>query len=491
MHGYPGHPEIEMALLRLYAATNSSEAYELAKYFLQERGNPTGQHGMHFYDWEAQKRNEDPYTRPNTYPEKGSHWYCQAHMPIVEQPTIEGHSVRAVYLLTAVADMVQLHHSGNKPIGGDADSWSLALTRLWDNMVGKKMYVTGGIGAIKQWEGFGIDYFLPAGTDEGGCYSETCASIAVMMLAERLLSFDLDAKYADILELCLYNNIMTAMSLNGQQFTYVNQLASSETDKSAREDWFWCACCPPNLTRLFGSLGGYIWHVQENEADLAINIHLYTTAKLTFNTASGEIISLQQTSNWPLDGKVSLELSSSPSQNVVIRFRLPSWCQGQYELTPKPEPDEMTIGKGYVTLAAGYTRYHPNISISIGGFKPRYISPHPYTNQHVIGIARGPVVYCMEDTDNSWQSNHFRDVVMQHGEAILEEVKAMDNAESYVGLQTKCWLTSRDSCASTGGPIFDTLGGGRGCEVNASLIPYYLRANRGGNGQMRVLFSRA
>lgn len=180
-HGYPGHPEIELALLRLYAHTKDKKHLALAKYFLEERGNPKGQDGQHFYDAEAQERGERANERPGSFPRNKSYWYMQAHEPIVEQQTIEGHSVRAMYLLTAVADLVRIDP------GGSYDAQRSALNRLWSNMVEKKMYLTGGIGAQKQWEGFGIDYFLPSGTDEGGCYSETCAAIGVMMLAERLL----------------------------------------------------------------------------------------------------------------------------------------------------------------------------------------------------------------------------------------------------------------------------------------------------------------
>ncbi|KAM0327100.1 hypothetical protein ACHAQA_006227 [Verticillium albo-atrum] len=244
--GYPGHPEIELALMRFYSVTGHTDSYDLAQYFLSERGNPQGQDGKHYWDWEMEKRGDSIWKRPDAYPENRAYWYCQSHLPIVEQSTIEGHSVRAMYLLTAVADMVYLSKDKDRQLD-DAEEWARALTRLWNNMVDKKMYLTGGIGAIKQWEGFGIDYFLPQGTDEGGCYSETCASIAVMMLAERLLHLDLDGHYADIMELCLYNTVMTAMSLNGKAFTYVNQLASSEADKSSwwlplglRNGWQYC-----------------------------------------------------------------------------------------------------------------------------------------------------------------------------------------------------------------------------------------------------------
>nr|POE85115.1 non-reducing end beta-l-arabinofuranosidase [Quercus suber] len=183
--GYPGHPEIELSLLRLYERTKDAKHLELAEFFLNERGNPYGYDGRHYFDVEAEKRGDSPSQRPAFYPEQRCMWYHQAHAPIAEQQSVEGHSVRAMYLLTAVADLVRLT--------GFSQSQALrdALYRLWDNMVGKKMYVTGGIGAIKQWEGFGLDYFLPQSTDEGGCYSETCAAIGVMMLAERLLRVNL------------------------------------------------------------------------------------------------------------------------------------------------------------------------------------------------------------------------------------------------------------------------------------------------------------
>lgn len=148
--GYPGHPELELALLRLYKTTGNQEAYDLAKFFLEERGNPTGQDGKHYYDWEMELRGEDAHKRPNSYPMSRDYWYCQAHVPIIEQPTVEGHAVRSMYLLTAAADLVALDRDGTQPLP-NSDKWFTALNRLWNNMVDKKMYLTGGIGAMAQW----------------------------------------------------------------------------------------------------------------------------------------------------------------------------------------------------------------------------------------------------------------------------------------------------------------------------------------------------
>lgn len=243
-HGYPGHPEVELALLRLHSVTRDPKHLTLARYFIEERGNPEGQDGRHYYDVEAERREERSYERPSYYPDKRSYWYQQAHQPIFEQQEIMGHSVRAMYLLTAVADLLQYSSATDPP----TEDYKAAVNRLWDNMVQKKMYLTGGIGAIKQWEGFGIDYFLPQSTDEGGCYAETCASVGVMMLAERMLQFELKGSIADIMELEFYNAMLTGMGCDGKQFTYVNQLASSDADPGRRSKWFTCACCPPNVS---------------------------------------------------------------------------------------------------------------------------------------------------------------------------------------------------------------------------------------------------
>ncbi|KAF4451551.1 hypothetical protein F53441_5508 [Fusarium austroafricanum] len=486
LHGYPGHPEIELALFRLYQTTGNRHAYELSRYFLEERGNRKGQEGQHYFEWELKQRGQNIYQRPDSYPEHASHWYCQSHQPILQQETIEGHSVRAMYLLTAVADMVCINISGDKPLLSSLE-WKDALYRLWNNMVDKKMYLTGGIGAIKQWEGFGRDYFLPQSTDEGGCYAETCASIAVMMLAERLLHIDLDARFADIMELCLYNNVMTSMSLDGKAFTYVNQLGSSEADKSVREEWFWCACCPPNVTRLYGSLGGYLWDFGEVTREVFVNVHLYTKAQLKFSTAEGDV-TLEQDTNWPWDGTVRFRCTSSEALKTTIRLRIPSWSRSQYFLDPKPSEDRVHLEKGYLTLDPSYVAENPLFSLIIDNFAPRYIAPHPYANQNTLTLARGPLVYCMEDADNTWEDNHFKDVGLKVGSPIKEEKRFIEGAEEeYVALRTSCWRQAVEVKEAGVAPGYTVDGKATDNRVEeAVFVPYYLRANRGGNGQMRV-----
>jgi len=438
IHGYPGHPEIELALLRLYERTGERRYYNLASYFLTERGNPTGCQGHHFYDVELDRRGADPANRPLPWPEDRSLWYQQAHLPIAQQPTIEGHSVRAMYLLTAVADMVRM--AGPKP-DNVAKELEVAMYRLWDNMVNANMYLTGGIGAIKQWEGFGVDYFLPQGTDDGGCYAETCASIGVMMLAERILQvglvlywfsidcladegiqFDLDGRFADIMELCLYNAVLTSMSHDGRQFTYVNQLASSEADPSKREEWFTCACCPPNVLRLFGQLGGYAWthHVApDGVADVAV--HLYIPSTLAVNV-DGHEIKVKQESDWPWKGDIKITVEGR-SDKVGLRMRIPAWAS-EYQVCDvkvvglvdydsdcqqvRPPCPEATIEKGYLSLPSAWVAQHQPFVLSIP-VRPRSITQSTNATSHgLLTLARGPVIYCVEDFDNPWVKDHFK-----------------------------------------------------------------------------------
>lgn len=415
-HGYPGHPEIELALLRLYSVTKDPKHLKLAQYFIDERGNPTGQDGRHFYTVEAEQRDERECERPRCYPDKLSYWYQQAHQPIIEQTEIQGHSVRAMYLLTAVADLQSISEANGK-------DYRKALEALWSNMVEKKMYMTGGIGAIKQWEGFGINYFLPQGTDEGGCYAETCASIGAMMLAERLLQLDLDSKYADIMELSFYNAMLTGMSVDGKRFTYVNQLASSEQTPAERAKWFTCACCPPNVTRTMGYLGGYFWsHNWDSSAKkVNINVHMYGSAKLSVPCGEGQTVELTQTSDWPWDGDVQFELSAPDGLETSIHVRVPGWAKrwtvrvsakfpelGSTNLEQiEPEVSNMNVRKGYLQLTPDYLRSNPKFTLHFP-MSVRYLVPHPYTNQNTVALARGPIVYCVEDVDNPWVKDHFK-----------------------------------------------------------------------------------
>ncbi|PLB47394.1 DUF1680-domain-containing protein [Aspergillus steynii IBT 23096] len=480
--GYPGHPEIELALLRLFALTHDGKSLELAEFFLRERGNPTGCEGRPFYQVEAERRGEPPFQRPAHMPHPDSSFYNQAHLPILKQDTVEGHSVRAMYLLTAVADL-----SRTSPKFRD-DGYLARTVKLWDNMVGKKMYLTGGIGAIAQWEGFGIDYFLPQSTDEGGCYAETCAAIGVMMLAQRLLEVDLNHRYSDIMELCLYNAVLTAMSYDGKRFTYVNQLASSDVSPSKREEWFDCACCPPNMTRTFGMLGGYLWNHHVAGHNVTVDVHLYTNAELNLSEGDSSL-RIRQSTKWPLDGLVKFTVDKPEHVDLTLRLRIPHWAEG-YTVGFEPNLESPIVEKGYITLPNNWLSQSKHFTVNIHGFIPRLLSPHPFTNQNTVAVARGPLVYCVEDVDNPWVKDHFKSTAMHTGSKLVEERKVdLEVGDEYIAIRAIAAgsfvsLDPWDHCAAMPTPA--TESGSQGPRQDLVFVPYYYRANRAGRGQMRV-----
>ncbi|KIW19857.1 hypothetical protein PV08_00432 [Exophiala spinifera] len=531
IHGYPGHPEIELALLRLYQRTKDPKHLDLARYFITERGNPAGVDGRHYYVVEAEKRGDPAHARMVYWGgNDDALWYYQAHKPIVEQETIEGHSVRAMYLLTAASDLVGM--STTHPVAGaseqqhDDNTRPLqdAIYRLWDNMVERKMYVTGGIGAIKRWEGFGLEYFLPQSTDEGGCYAETCAAIGVMMLAERILQYDLDRRFGDVMELCLYNAMLTSMSHDGTKFTYVNQLASSDADASKREEWFTCACCPPNVLRLFGQIGGYVYsdkrRTTEKDDATQVNVHLYVPSRHEVEVGGqgqGQKVVLTQTSNWPWDGRVEFEVQGTTSDTVAgtarvsIALRIPAWAKS-WKITPSTPTAAAaaatttggghadadadagtTLQKGYLILSAHWVSQHPKFTLDID-ISPRLVSPHPYTNQDTVAVARGPVVYVVEDVDNAWVTDHFKGVQLDPECSIRERtVTDGTTGDTFVALTVPdggaSILPSAGIHASPGvetGKLREVERSAEAVIDELHFVPYYFRANRGGRGQARV-----
>ena len=207
-----------------------------------------------------------------------------------------------------------------------------------------------------------------------------------------------------MIELCLYNTVLTSMSYDGKRFTYVNQLASSDHDPSHREEWFTCACCPPNVLRLLGQIGGYIWthHDDADTESTTIVVHLYIPSTLEFGVA-GEAVQLKQQSSWPWDGKIDFALKTA-LRNVTIQLRIPGWAKdfgltGNDSLPPRKD--------GYIELKSKWLSCNRQFTLSIN-LEPRLIASHPLTNQKTLSLARGPIIYCVEDVDNSWVNDHFK-----------------------------------------------------------------------------------
>lgn len=298
LHGYPGHPEIELALMRLYDVTQEQRYLNLVKYFIEERGAQP-----HFYDIEYEKRGRTSYW--NTY---GPAWmvkdkaYSQAHLPLAEQQTAIGHAVRFVYLMAGMAHLARLSCDEGK---------RQDCLRLWNNMAQRQLYITGGIGSQSSGEAFSSDYDLPNDT----VYAESCASIGLMMFARRMLEMEADGHYADVMERALYNTVLGGMALDGKHFFYVNPLEVHPKTlafnhiydhvKPVRQRWFGCACCPPNIARVLTSLGHYIYTVRPD----ALLINLYVGNDVAIPVGDN-ILQLRISGNYPWHEQVKIEITS-------------------------------------------------------------------------------------------------------------------------------------------------------------------------------------
>ncbi|MBF9190213.1 glycoside hydrolase family 127 protein, partial [Enterobacter hormaechei] len=314
LHGYPGHPEIELALMRLYDVTQEQRYLNLVKYFIEERGAQP-----HFYDIEYEKRGRTSYW--NTY---GPAWmvkdkaYSQAHLPLAEQQTAIGHAVRFVYLMAGMAHLARLSSDEGK---------RQDCLRLWNNMAQRQLYITGGIGSQSSGEAFSSDYDLPNDT----VYAESCASIGLMMFARRMLEMEADGHYADVMERALYNTVLGGMALDGKHFFYVNPLEVHPKTlafnhiydhvKPVRQRWFGCACCPPNIARVLTSLGHYIYTVRPD----ALLINLYVGNDVAIPVGDN-ILQLRISGNYPWHEQVKIEITSPVPVIHTLALRLPDWC---------------------------------------------------------------------------------------------------------------------------------------------------------------------
>ncbi|MCL6589547.1 MAG: glycoside hydrolase family 127 protein [Firmicutes bacterium] len=385
--GYCGHEEIELALVKLYEATGERKYLDLSKYFIDERGRAPN---YFLREWEQRG--------------KISHWakglapapdlkYHQAHLPVREQTEAVGHSVRAVYLYTAMADIAA--HTG--------DTGLLETCRkLWDSIVSRQMYLTGGIGSTAHGEAFTFSYHLPNDT----AYSETCASIGLIFFGFRMLRMELSSIYADIIERVLYNAVLAAMALDGRHFFYVNPLEvwpeACEKDpgqrhvKPTRPGWFGCACCPPNLARLLASLGQYIYTSNET----AIYTHLYIGGEAVFELGKSEI-SLRQETNYPWEGKVTVKIGAPAPQEFTIGLRLPGWGRG---LSLRVNGELVNLSSASVDGYALLRRtWRDGDRIDLDMEMPvELIQANPKVRENAgkVAIQRGPLVYCLEEADN-------------------------------------------------------------------------------------------
>jgi len=371
--GYCGHPEIELALVELARATGEKRYLDLARYFIEERGRQP-----HYYDAEARARGADPAAW-----HFGSYEYCQAHLPVREQTKVVGHAVRAMYLYSGMAEIAAET--------GDA-SLKAAGERLWRDLVSKRLYVTGGMGPSATNEGFTADYDLPNRT----AYAETCAAVGLVFWASRMLRMGPDRRYADMMELALYNGALSGLSLDGTLFFYENPLESRGDHR--RWKWHRCPCCPPNIGRLIASLGRYVYGVSAD----AIAVHLFigSDAKLTVaNTA----VRVTQRTHYPWEGSVSITIEPEHPVEFELAVRIPGWCPNAILRLNGAQ-----LMRGDMVIDAGYARIRRRWSVRD---RVELVMPMPVerlrANPEVaddagrVALRRGPLVYCLEGVDNA------------------------------------------------------------------------------------------
>ena len=427
----PGHQIAEMGLAKLYLATGDKKYLDQAKFFLDKRGT-------------TQIRQE----------------YSQSHKPVLEQDEAVGHAVRAAYMYAGMADVAALT--------GDP-SYVEAIDRIWDNIVSKKLYITGGIGATGNGEAFGPNYFLPNATS----YCETCAAIGNVYVNFRMFLLHGDAKYYDVLERTLYNGLISGVSLDGGGFFYPNPLESH--GQHQRQPWFGCACCPSNIARFIPSLPGYVYAVKDN----SLYVNLFMPNTLT-TKVHGKDVTLSQKTNYPWDGDIEITIDKTAlKEEMTLLIRIPGWVRGQvvpsdlytyadavdpgYQVTLNDDTllQSFDLENGYFSISRKW-KAGDKVSIHFD-MEPRLVKANEQVeaDQGRLAVERGPLVYCAE-----WPDNDF---------PVLEAVL---NPSNPIQVEPKADLLYGIDELKTEASV-------DGKPVNLTLIPYYAWCHRG-SGDMIV-----
>lgn len=376
----PGHQIAEMALAKLYTVTGDQKYLDEAKFFLEMRA-----HG-----------------------EKGMDAYRQSHIPVLEQTEAVGHAVRAEYMYSGMADVAAL--TGEQ---GYID----AIDRIWENMVGKKLYLTGGVGALREGEAFGANYELPNLTS----YCETCAAIGNVYTNYRLFLLHGEAKYFDVLERTLYNGVLSGISLDGGSFFYPNPLESD--GRHQRQPWFGCACCPSNIARFIPSVAGYAYAVKDN--DLFMN--LYMSSEMETSVKNGDV-KLSVNTDYPWNGNISVNVLQAPKKGFNLRLRIPGWARGEvvpsdlyayaddvnlgYKVLVNGEELKAELVDGYFNIDRQW-KAGDKVELALD-MEARIVKANPQVKEDEgrVAIERGPIVYCAEWPDNPGVA--VREVVLHH-----------------------------------------------------------------------------
>lgn len=471
--GYCGHPEIELALVRLYEETKNENYLKLSKYFIDQRGQQP-----YFFELESlslgidttktanQKRHLKYYLKS-----RGPYAEYQAHKPVREQTEPVGHAVRAMYLYSGMADIAAAY---------DDEELYKACNVLWDSLTQTQFYITGGIGPSSEGERFTFAYDLP----NEYTYNETCASVALIMWAHRMFHFNGESKFIDILEQTLYNTALGSVSMAGDKFFYANYLtvyperfehaSAALIDKmhAQRQKWFDVSCCPPNISRLIGSIGGYAYSTDKQ----GIYINLYNESKVDYSVKN-QNMSLKVNTQYPWDEEINIHVACKDPCTSKINLRIPGWCS-EWVVKVNGYSTEYTILNGYCIIER---KWENNDIINLVLKMPiMQIEANPKVRENCgrIALQRGPIVYCLEQADNGEQ---IQDISIQEDchYSLIQGVEGLPvdavvlEFEGYRRLQTGWSGKLYNNTTSEKIPI----------QIRA--VPYWLWGNRG-FGEMNV-----
>jgi len=455
-HVAPGHEVVEMGLVKLYRVTGKKEYLATAKFFIEERGHFTG------YD----TKSTDPW-------KNGAYW--QDNIPVVQQEEAEGHAVRAGYLYSAMADVAALT--------GD-DSLLHAIDKIWENMVQKKYYVQGSVGAFGDGERYGKNYELPNAT----AYNETCAAIANVYWNYRMFLLHGDAKYIDVLEKTLYNGLISGIGLDGKSFFYTNAMQITHNFKHAdiefeRSGWFECSCCPTNLVRLIPSIPGYVY--AQKDENVYVNLFINGKANLTIHN---QTVQITQQNNYPWDGGLVFTLDPANSDNFAMKIRIPGWALNQavpsdlYSFTDQSnqktiikvngQPFAYTMEHGYAVISRSWKK-GDKIEMLLP-MEVRTVSANEKLTDDIgkVALQRGPLMYCAEWVDNHGKAANL--IIPNNTKFTAQFQPALLHGVTVLTAEVPAVIVANGNSIST---------------VNQKLtaIPYYSWANRG-QGEMMVWF---
>jgi DUF1680 family protein len=455
-HVAPGHEIVEMGLVKMYRATGKTEYLTLAKFFIDQRGHK---------QYNTKSKNEW---------ENGMYW--QDDKPVVDQTEAEGHAVRAMYLYSGMTDVAALT--------GDT-AYQKAIDKIWENMVTKKMYVQGSIGAVGDGERFGDNYELPNAT----AYNETCAAIGSVFWNQRMFLLHGDSKYIDVLEKTLYNGLISGVGLDGKSFFYTNAMQIKSNflgpdTEPQRSGWFTCSCCPTNVVRLVPSIPGYIYAQQGNA--LYVNLFISGVGNLTINNKP---VKITQENNYPWDGGLKFTVDPAQKMDMDLKIRIPGWAQNEaipsdlysyekksalgVEIKVNGIPVNYQVEKGYAVISRKWKKNDKVEMILPMNVRRVVANTNVPDDIGKVALQRGPIMYCAEWKDNNGLASNMivpRDATFktQYEHDLLNGVMVLKADVKSINVDPSGQSISTQPATLT-------------------AIPYYSWANRG-KGEMTVWF---